>query len=249
MTARLLAILVAGACVLRAQTGEEWVARGLRAQERFDSRTALECFLKADQERPNNPRIIQAIARQYSDLTLDTADPKERLRLTEEALSYAQRSLALAPKDPVNVLSLAVCYGKIGLESDIETRIADARLVKAYAERALALDPNYDYAHHVLGEWNTEVALLGRTRLFLIRLVYGGLPQASTEEGVKHLERAVALAPGCVSHWAALGKAYLANGEVPKARRALEKALSLPQSEKYDREAKRLAQAALASIS
>ena len=241
--------LLGAALVLHAQSAEDWVSRGLAAQAVYDSRAALSCFLRADQARPNNPKILQAIARQYSDLTLDTDDPKERLRLMEEALSYAQRALALQPKDPVSVLSLAVCYGKLGLESDVETRIADARLVKTYAEQALALDPNYDYAHYVLGEWNTEVALLGRTKLFVIALIYGRLPQASVQAGVRHLERAVELAPFCASHWTALGKAYLANGEVTKAKQALMKALSLPQTQKYDRVAKRIARETLDSIS
>jgi Flp pilus assembly protein TadD len=234
---------------LLADSADLWILRGHAAQNRFDTQAALAAFLRADQERPNDPRILQAIARQYSDSTLDTADPAERQRRTEIALAYAKRALALAPRDPVNVLSLAVCYGKLGMEADVATRIADAKLVKQYAEQAIALDPKYDYAHHVLGEWNTDVALLGRTKLFLIKLVYGGLPNASTAEGVAQLKIAVALAPTCPSHWTDLGHAYLANGQPEEARQAYQKAIELPKSEKYDDEAKRQARAALQKLS
>ncbi len=242
----ILVMVFTGRAIL-ADEADGWVARGLAAQARFDTPAALAAFLKADQARPNNPCILQAIARQYSDSTLDTSDDAERLRRTEAALAYAKRALALAPKDPVNVLSMAVCYGKLGLGGDVGARIADAKLVKAYADRALTLNPNYDYAHHVLGEWNTDVAQLGKTKLFVIKMIYGGMPPASTAEGVAQLKIAVALAPRCASHWADLGFAYLANGQPAEAKEAFEKAIALPKSEKYDDEAKRLAKNALAS--
>ncbi len=216
------------------------------AESRLDARTALDLYLRAHATRPDDPFILQKISRQYSDLTNDTSDLAEKKRLCTGALAYAQRAVALAPADPVNVLSLAICYGKLGLYSDTRTRIEYSRLVRQHAEQALARDPAYDYAHHVLGRWHYEVATLGATKRFLVRLIYGGLPPASTADAVRHLQRAVELSPDTLSHHVELGFALLADGQPAAARRAFEHALTLPTREKHDDEARRRARDALA---
>jgi tetratricopeptide (TPR) repeat protein len=240
--------LAAASTASFAADADQLVRDALAAEAKFDSKTALELFHKADAARPDDPAILQKIARQYSDLTFDLTDPAEQRRYCEKALAYAQRACALAPKDPVNVLSLGICYAKIGFYSDTRTKIANSRLVKDYAEQALALDPNYSYAHHVIGQWHYEVASLGAATRFIVKLVYGGLPAASTAEGVKHLRRAVELSPELPAHHVELGLALLADGQREAAQKELEHALAMPKREKYDEESWRRAREALAKL-
>lgn len=218
------------------------------AEARFDSRTALDLLLRLEPTRPDDAALLQRISRQYSDLTVDAADTAEKKRLATQALAYAQRAAELAPHDAVNLLSVAISYGKLGLYSDTRTRIEYSRFVRDYAERALAVNPDYDYAHHVLGRWHYEVARLGAATRLIVRLIYGGLPPASTAEAVRHLERAVALSPTLVSHRVELGLALIANDQTDAGRSTLENALTLPTREKYDDEARRRARKALAEL-
>ncbi|MCX6952328.1 MAG: hypothetical protein NTV51_09210 [Verrucomicrobia bacterium] len=247
MPARFCLLLLALACVhpLGAAEPDRLLRDALAAESRFDSKAALDLLLKADAARPNDPFILQKLSRQYSDLTLDTPDLAEKKRLCTEALACAQRAVALRPKDPVNVLSLAICYGKLATYSDTRTKIAYSRLVKEHADQAAALDPNYDYAHHVLGRWHYEVATLGVATRVIVKLVYGGLPAASTAEAVRRLTRATELSPQLPAHRVELGFALLADGQRDAARRSFEQALEMPQREKYDDEARRRARAAL----
>ena len=217
----------------------------LAAEARFDAKAALDLFLKADAARPDDPFILQKISRQYSDLTLDTADVAEKKRLCSAALAAAQRAVSLRPNNPVNVLSLSICYGKLGMYADTRTKIAYSRLVREHAERALALDPAYDYAHHVLGRWHYEVATLGLPTRFIVKLIYGGLPNASTAEAVLSLQRATELSPQLPSHRVELGFALLADGQRDAAKKTFEQALAMPQREKYDSEAWNRARTAL----
>jgi tetratricopeptide (TPR) repeat protein len=224
------------------------LADALAAEKRFDSKTALDLFLTAEKAKPDDSLVLQKIARQYSDLTLDTTDVAEKKRLCTLALDYSKKAVAANPKDPVNVLSLAICYGKLGGYSDTRTKIEYSRLVKQHAEEALALDPNYDYAHHVLGQWNYSVATLGAASKFFVKLIYGGLPDATTAAGVKFLQRSVELAPQLPSHKVELGFAYLADKQTAAAKKVLEEALAMPKVEKYDDEAKARAREALAKL-
>lgn len=224
------------------------IQAGLAAEARFDSKVALDCFLRADAANPNNGYILQKISRQYSDLTVDTKDTAEKKRLCVAALEYGRRAAALQPDNAVALLSLAICYGKLGLYSDTRTKIEYSRQVHEYAERALALNPDYDYAHHVLGRWHYEVASLGAATRLVVKVIYGGFPPASTAEAVRHLQRAVELSPELPSHRVELGFALLANGQKDAARAAFQEALQLPTREKYDTEARQRATVALEKL-
>jgi tetratricopeptide (TPR) repeat protein len=227
---------------------DAWAVQARTAEKHFDSRTALELYRRIDTARPNDAAVLQKISQQYSDLTAETSDVSEKKHLCVEALSYAERAVALQPKNPVNVLSLAICYGKLAGYSDLRTKLEYSKRVQRYAEEALQLDPNYDYANHVLGRWNYEVASLGPGTRFLVKLIYGGLPPASTAEAVRYLRRAVELSPQLPSHRVELGFALLADGQTAAAKATFEAALAMPQREKYDEESFKRAREALNRI-
>jgi tetratricopeptide (TPR) repeat protein len=236
------------AATLRAADAGDLVREALAAEARLDSRMALQFFLKADVARPNDAFILQKIARQYSDLVVEQPDAEAKQRYAQTALDYARRAVALKPEDPINVLSLAVCHGKLAVYSDTKTKIRYSRLVKEEAERALALDPNYAWAHHLLGRWHYEVAGLGATSKFFVRLFYGGLPPASFDEGIRHLRRATELEPDELNHWLELGFAQAAAGQSEAARAEWTRGLAMPSRNKHDEPAKQRARAALAQL-
>lgn len=218
------------------------------AEERHDTARALELYLALDQAAPGDAFVLQKIARQYSDREVDVPTAVEKRRSIEQALDYARRAVALEPRNAVNVLSLAICYGKLGLYSDLRTKIELSRQVKDEAERALALDPNYAWAHHVLGRWQYEVGTLGAAARIWVRLFYGGLPQASTAEAVRFLERAVALEPDELAHRLELGFALAADNRTNAAAAAFKAGLAMPSRAKHDEAAKARARTALAAL-
>lgn len=245
--AALLAGLLAAAGVAAAPV-DDLLRDAAAAEARSDPAAALALYQKADAARPNDAFLLQKISRQYSDLEFDTADLAEKRRLCTTALAFAQRAAALAPRNAVNALSVAICYGKLALFADTRTKIEYSRLVRTWAEQAVTLDPDYDYAHHVLGRWHYEVATLGATKRFLVSLIYGGLPDASTAEAIRHLRRAVELAPQRVDHRVELGFALLASGQTALARDTFTHALALPDCDRYDTEARRRAREALSEL-
>jgi tetratricopeptide (TPR) repeat protein len=224
------------------------VAQGVAAEARLDPKAALVFFRQADKGRPDDPMILQKIAQELSDSTDLAKTQAEREKLVAEALPFAQRAMALSPKSAVNVLSVAICYGKLALDAGTRAKIEDSRLVKRYAEEALALDPNYAWAHHVLARWNVEVASLGFADRMVVRVVYGGLPEASFDVAIQHFRRAVELAPDQPSHRLELGFAYLAAGRKADARREFTAGLALSSREVFDDATKGRAREALAKL-
>lgn len=227
---------------------EELLRDGLAAEARLDSARALELFLQADAARPGDAFILQKIAKQYSDLVPDQTSVAAKKDLATRALGYARRSFELEPTNAVYALSLAICHGHLAVVSDVRTKVEMSRLIKEDAERSLRLDPNYAWAHHLLGRWHYEVASLGATARFFARLLYGGIPPASVAEGVTHLRRATELDPAELNHWIELGFAHAAANRPAEARAAWERGLAMPDRGKHDPVAKRRAREALEKL-
>lgn len=240
--------MAVAAAPLRADEVAALLEQAVAAETRLETERALEFYLEADRLRPDDARILQKIAQQLSDLTLRIGDEAQIREQTRRALDYARRAVELEPNNALNVLSLAVCHGKMAVYSDTRTKIRYSRLVKQEAERAVALDPNLDWAHHVLGRWHHEVAELGFTTRLFVRLIYGGLPGASRDKAIAHLKKAVELAPLRVPHHLELGFAYLAEGKKDEARRCFERGLALPSKERYDEPAKTRAREAMEKL-
>lgn len=220
----------------------------LAAQEELRTEDALALLLRVEKVAPNNAKVLQKIARQYSDSTVDTSEGARQNLLLERALEYSQRATEIDPTDPVNVLSLAVVKGKLATLQGNKAKVEAARNIKADARRAIELDPDYAWAHHVLGRWHREVDELGGVARFFTTILYGGLPEASIEEAVFHLEKATELEPENLNHFLELGFAYRAAGEPEKARSSFKRGLSMPIKEKHDEAAKSRARRALEQL-
>ncbi len=226
----------------------ELVQRALAAESAQHTEEALALFLEAEKSDPQNPFILQNIAQAYSDSIVDIDREEEKTRRANLTLDYAERAVALEPDKAVNVLSVAIARGRLATYSDTRTKVEFSRQIKADAERALALDPNYAWAHHVLARWHYEIASLGSMSRWFAKLIYGGLPNASFSEAESHLQRAIALEPENLIHRLELGFVYQAEGREDDARRQFERGLNMPSAQKHDNIAKARARAALAEL-
>jgi tetratricopeptide (TPR) repeat protein len=224
---------------------DAWIAAGLEAEKRHEPAAALEHFRRAAEVRPEDAFLQQKVAKQLSDSAFLEKDETVRKRLATEALEHAHRAVDLAPESAVNRLSLAVLYGKVAVYSDVRTKVDYARRIRQHAEEALGLDPGYAWAHHVLGRWHLEMSHLGAARRALAGLFFGGIPRASLEQAVRHLERAVELEPDALAHRVELGFAYAHVKREASAVEQWRRALALPSVEIYDESAKQRARLAL----
>jgi tetratricopeptide (TPR) repeat protein len=219
--------------------------QGLAEDARLDTAHALEAFLEAEKLAPNDANVLYRIAREYALSMNDTASKDEQRTRGEQALAYAKRAVAADPRNAQAQLAAAICYGRLAPFVDTRTRIAYSQLIKQHSDAALALDPSDDYAYHVLGVWNYELAGLNPVLRGMARVIYGALPDASYLDAERDFQKAVELSPARVSHHVELGRTYVALGNKELARKELTLALGFPDREKDDPESKRRARQAL----
>ncbi len=232
----------------RAEGIEELVAAGDALDKKNRNAEAVSFYLKADAQKPNDAEILWRVSKQYSQLMVDAKSSSERKRLGQLALAAAQKAVAADPANSQAHLSLAIAYGRIALNEPPRRKIEMSKLVRQEAEAAARLDPKNDYAWHVLGRWNYEIANFNPLLKALAQAIYGQLPNASNEKAIEYFSRAIALQPRRVAHHLELARAYLALGDKEKARDEINKGISLPSVEKEDEENKARARATLKQL-
>jgi Flp pilus assembly protein TadD len=82
----------------------------------------------------------------------------------------------------------------------------------------------------------------------LASVIYGRLPQTTTQEAVKCFEKAIEINPARLMHYIELGRAYAQMGRTVEARLFIEKGLAMPNVEKDDPETKRRGRETLANL-
>lgn len=226
------------------------LAQGDAEVIRGNLRAALVHFAAAEKIDPNSVDVLLRISQQNSDLVASAKTPAEAQKLAQTSLAYAQRALALAPQNAKAHLATAVAYGRLTDFENDKTKLEDSRRVKAEAEKAAALDPREDFAYHVLGVWNFRVANLNAVLKLMAKIIYGGVPDASNEEAVRNLQKAIELAPQRIIHHEELAHVYLAMGKRELARNEWQTVAALPAQNAEDEKAQRAAKTALgASLS
>jgi len=163
----------------------------------------------------------------------------------ENAVAAGRKAVALAPKLCRAHTALAVALGKKTDYVDNSTKMALSREIHQEAEQALALRPDDELAHHILGRWNYGFATISPLLKIAARAAYGKLPDASLEKARTHLEKAVALNPKRLATHSTLALIYKQTGDKEKARQHWEAVLALPAVDAEDRAAQRDARKAL----
>lgn len=214
-------------------------------RNRGDLRGALAFFLEAEKLEPKNVDLLLKIARQYSDLIEETRGTREAEQHARASLAYSKRAVELAPDNATAHLSLSISYGKLTDFTDNRTKIEYSKIIRDEALKAIELNPNEDFAYHVLGRWHYGIANINPVLKFLTKIVYGRLPNASNQEALQYLRRATEIAPQHIIHHEQLALVYAATGQRDLARQEWQKVLQLPAVDKEDREAKKAAARAL----
>lgn len=234
--------------ISHAQNATELMANGDVFDLKFQAFDALRHYLPAEKMEPRNVSLLVRIARQYRHLMSDAKTGEEKLRLGAIALDYGKRAAKLGPNDSDAQISPAITYGRMLPYQGNKEQVAATALIKAAADRAIALNPRNDVAWHVLGRWHQVLANVGMLKHLLGGMIYGKLPTSTNEAAIQCFERAIAINPRRPRHFIELGRTYAQMGKSAEARKFILKGLTMPDMEKDDAEVKMRGREALAKL-
>jgi len=168
--------------------------------------------------------------------------------LAQRALACSFQAVKADSNNATAHACVAVCYAKNSLFADVRTKLNYSRLIKLESERTITLDPKQDIGYYLLGRWNYGVANVGLVSRAFVKVVYGGLPEASNAEAVANFKKAIELAPDRILNHAGLAMVYETTGETKLEIDELKKCRELKGISLEDEDAQRDAVQKLAAL-
>ena len=199
-----------------------------------DTPKALASYLEADKKKPNDPAILVKIAKQWGDYMTDLKGGA-RQDAAQKSLSYSQQALKVAPNNSDSHLSVALSLGKNVEFMGNKEKIKASKDIKFHAEKALALNPKSDYAHHLFGRWHQNVAEMGGVTRAIAKVIYGqDSATGSLNEALAHFDKARQLRPDRLVHQIEYGRTLVMMGQKEKGYAEIKKGLAMPNRDADD---------------
>ena len=207
-----------------AQTPAEHLALGDSLYARFKPDETLPHYIAAIGADSSNYEALWKAARSEIDLAEAERDGARRDRYSKSGEALSRRAIRVNPQDAEAHFHLARALGRRALSVGVRDRIKFATEVRAEALEALRHNATHPGALHVMGVWNAEVMRINGVSRFLAKNVLGGrvFGEASWDNAVSYMERAVAVDPDRIVHHLDLAKIYADLGNKAKARAHLE---------------------------
>ena len=217
----------------------------LRAAGAYDAAQDQLAVLR--EEHPDDAEVLWRLGWTMVDLGEQIDDEDRREQIYREALTVAQSAVAADSMNADAHLVLGITAGRVALVSGTREKVEKSRTVKESVDRAIGLDSTTAAAYHVRARWNREVATLGFFSRAAVRVVYGGLPDASLEASVRDFQRSIELDERVIDHLE-LARTYLEMDDEAQARTHLQQALDTPNIDPDAPEHKRQARELLEDL-
>lgn len=190
---------------------------------------ALEKYKSILATEPTNLQALIRSSEIASAVGARQKDKKTKLEYYEQAKMYAEKALAVDANNADANYVRAVVAGKLTeVEEENKKVLADVKDIKTYGERALAINPQHGKANYVIGKWHFEMVALSWAKRAAIKVLFGGMPEASIENAFKYMEKCKVLEPYFVVNYLDLAKAYKYDNQPAKAIAVLNQLVKLP---------------------
>ncbi len=193
-----------------------------------DEKAAFNKFKEALNLSPQNIYVLTKCSELCSRIGNREANNKNRDAYYNAAVFYGKKALAINPENDEANVALAIAIGRTVLVKSGNEKISAIKDIRRYAEMALKINPKNFKAWHVLGKWNYEISNLNFVEKAAIKVMYGGLPDASFKKAILAYEEAKAIKHNFMLNYLELAKAFKKNDERQMAITQLRYLVKLP---------------------
>lgn len=200
---------------------------------------ALEKYKQVLTLQPANLKALVKAAEMNVIISNRQQDNNTKRLYIESAYAFAKRAYAADSMQADACYAMAMASGRMTeTETEKKKLVGYVRDTKAYADKALAINPDHARANYTLGRWHYEMANLSGIKKAAVKLLYGGLPEGSLEEAEKYMEKCRTLEPYFAPNYLGLAKAYKDDHKPAQALEVLNKLVKLPVRSSDDSAAK-----------
>lgn len=211
-----------------AQDVNKVIKEAERLEAVHNEKAAFNKFKEALQLSPQNIYVLAKCSELCSQLGNHEAITKNRDAYYNAAVIYGRKAVAVNPENDEANVALAIALGRSVLVKSGNEKISAVKDIRRYAEKALKQNSRNFKAWYVLGKWYYEVSNLNFMEKAAIKIMYGGLPDASFKKAILAYEKAKAIQPNFMLNCLELAKAYNKNDERKQALKQLNYLVNLP---------------------
>ena len=233
-----------------AQTNEETYAKALKLKTELKYKEAFPMFQALVKADSNNANYLQFASYCYSKYGYYyVVAEAEKMKYYKNAEYLAKKSIKINEASADAHYAYAMALGRINENASSKQKIANAKLIKAQGDRAIALNPKLAGAHHILGRWHKTIAGFSAIEKAMINSFFGGVPPGgSYEDALKSFMTAIGLEPKYMNHQYELAQTYYDMGKSVEAKLWVKKALEIVPSNDDDIKAKKDCEALLKKL-
>jgi len=189
-------------------------------------------FDKYKQVLAVDPKNMQALIRS-AEISVAAGnrqeDKKVRKGFYETSKDFAGKALAVdSISADANYIRALAANKLADVETENKKTAAAIKDVRTYIDKALSINPNHAKANYVLGKWYFDIASMPWAKKAALKVLYGGMPNATIEDAEKYMEKARKLEPYFVINSLDLAKAYKYDNKPAKAIEVLSQLVKLP---------------------
>jgi tetratricopeptide (TPR) repeat protein len=203
-------------------------------EKAFRDNDALQKYGDILKKDPLNVVALYKSSELYSIIGKRQPTKEKQKEFYMKGVALARQAIKINPNSSDANFAMAVSMGRMALISSGQDKIKAVKDIKTYSDKCIQLDPSNYKGYHVLGKWHYEVSDLNSLEKWLVKVTYGGLPQASIEDAIKNYEKSRQLNPGFLLNYLELAKAYRRRNDNQKARSLLKYMLTLPPATSDD---------------
>jgi tetratricopeptide (TPR) repeat protein len=149
--------------------------------------------------------------------------------LFDAAKSLAEKALLIdSTNADANYARGLVAWRLSEVETENKKVVANIKEAKTYIDKALAINPNHGKANYLLGKWNFDLVNTAWTKKVAVKVLYGGIPEATLDNAFKYMELSRKNEPYYVQNFLDLAKAYKFDNNPSKAIEVLNQLVKLP---------------------
>jgi len=224
--------------MLYGQDIEKLLNEGHALEFSLKEKSALEKYLEAQRIQPLNQTALYKCAELLGKIGARETNISIKEKKLTNALSFSKLLLKNYPNSDIAHESMAIVLGRLALTKSGKEKVDYVKEIKQHVDQAIKINPNNFKAWHVLGRWHYEVSNLNFIETTAIRLLFGGMPDASFKLAAKYFEKAAEINPKFCLNFLELAKTYHKLNQNKKAILILKQMISLPNTNEDDPEIK-----------
>ncbi len=227
--------------VVVAQSNDELYAKALKLKTELKYKEAFPLFQTLVKSDSSNANYLQYASYCYSKYGFYyVAAETEKMKYYKSAEYLAKKAIKANEASADAHYAYAMALGRINENASSKQKIANAKVIRAQVDRAIALNPKLAGAHHILGRWHRTIAGFSAIEKAMINSFFGGVPPGgSYEDAIKSFMTAISLEPKYMNHQFELAQTYYDMGKKVEAKLWAKKALEITPSNDDDIKAKK----------